>query len=142
MLPVSCLLFAYFFFFFSETFFLMLVNLVYYLELLYFKLEAVFFEGGLWCYFDLLELWSAFPSLRVTEGTIQNCVQRTSKQKISRTFQSSFCWLAFFPLVLQFLFCKLWVFFSDFSTPFQSDLQNCPFLKKRVPFALFFPHWY
>lgn len=67
------------FFFFSETFFLMLVNLVYYLELLYFKLEAVFFEGGLWCYFDLLELWSAFPSLRVTEGTIQNCVQRTSK---------------------------------------------------------------
>ena len=40
MLPVSCLLLAYFFFF------LILLNL-YYVELLYFKLEAVFFEGGI-----------------------------------------------------------------------------------------------
>lgn len=30
-------------------------------------------------------------------------------------------------------------FFSDFPTPFQSDLQNCSFLKKRIPFASFFP---
>lgn len=76
----------------------------------------------------------------VSQRTFERCVQRTLKQKVSRTFQSFFYWLlpAPLPLVLLYLFCKswfVWGFFSDFFTPLQNDLQVLS--SRRVLFALF-----
>lgn len=49
------------------------------MELLYLTLEAIFSQGGIWFYFELLELWSMFSSLYVIKGTTENVLQRTSE---------------------------------------------------------------
>lgn len=81
MLPVNCLLLASFVLFDVGKF-----GVIHWgFHISKWKLSSLKSMYG----FELLELWSIFPSLYVTEGTIENCVHRTSKYKISRTLQSA-----------------------------------------------------
>lgn len=121
--------------------FLILVNLVCYMEHLYFKLETIFSEVG---------ISSTIIGLVLVNIFLPVCHRRYHWEP-SRGFQnrqlagpSSYLSAGFFLLVLQFLFSKI-MFSPDFSSPFHSGLQNClNFPQEKSSFASFLmpSHWF
>lgn len=131
MLPVSCLLLTYFSFRSDIVRFGVSCG------------DSVFQTGSclLWRWYVML-FWATRALVNISfpichGGHRSELCTEDLEQKISRNLQSAFCWLAFLPPVLQFLFCKsclCWLFF-----PFSKWSEKLFFPQEKSSFASFFP---